>query len=120
MEVIVSWVPSRALKRLNEPPRMSAAVGRTHVAGEARDRGSDGAVAAELHGSRHPDGAPRLGLDGGVEHGFLLLEVQHQAQLGQRQAGRPAQAEERVVQVDRVAPQSPVVGGPWQAQSKSR
>ena len=64
-------------------------------------------------GVHHHAAQPHLGLDGGVEHGLLLLEVQHQAQLGQGQAGGPGQPEQGVVQVDRIAAQAPVVGGAW-------
>lgn len=69
------------------------------------------AVDADAGRRVHGGGRAQLGLDGGVQHGLLLLQVEHQAQLGQRQAGRPRQAEQRVVQVDGVAAQPPVMGG---------
>lgn len=38
-------------------------------------------------GGRVHDGTdPQLGLDGGVQHSFLLLQVEHEAQLGQGEA----------------------------------
>lgn len=63
-------------------------------------------------GRRVHDGAdPQLGLDGGVQDGFLLLQVEHEAQFGQGQAGGPSETEQRVVEVHGVAAQPPVVGG---------
>lgn len=50
-----------------------------------------------------------LGLDGGVEHSFLLLQVEDQTQFRQGQTGRPGQAEHHVVKVHGVAPQPPVM-----------
>lgn len=61
-------------------------------------------------GGRLGEGArSHLGLDGGVEHSFLLLQVEDQTQFRQGQAGRPGQAEHHVVKVDGVAPQPPVM-----------
>lgn len=46
---------------------------------------------------------------GRVQHGLLLLQVEHQPKLRQGQAGGPAEAEEREVQVHSTAAQPPVV-----------
>lgn len=61
-------------------------------------------------GSVHDGAGSHVGLDGGVEDGLLLLQVEHQTQLRQRQARRPSQTEQRVVEIDGVAAQPPVVG----------
>lgn len=61
------------------------------------------------------DGAnPQLGLDGGVQDCFLLLQVENEPQLGQGQAGRPSQTEQHVVEVNGIATQTPVMGGTWE------
>lgn len=66
-------------------------------------------------GGRVHDGAdPQLRLDGGVEDGFLLLQVEHEAQFWQGQAGRPGQAEQCVVEVHSVTAQPPIMGGTWE------
>lgn len=61
-------------------------------------------------GGRLCEGArAQLGLDGGVEHSFLLLQVEDQTQFWEGQAGRPGQAEHHIVEVYGVAPQPPVM-----------
>lgn len=60
-------------------------------------------------GRLRQDAHAHLRLDGGVEHSFLLLQVEDQAQLRQGQAGRPGQAEHHVVEVHGVAAQPPVM-----------
>ena len=82
----------------------------THRGGVAHADAMDADAGGGVH---HHAAQPHLRLDGGVEHGLLLLEVQHQAQLGQGQAGGPGQPEQGVVQVDGVAAQAPVMGGAW-------
>lgn len=54
---------------------------------------------------------PQLGLDGGIQYGFLLLQVEYQAQLWQRKARWPSQPKQRVVEIDSIAAQPPVMGG---------
>lgn len=67
------------------------------------------AVDADAGRSIHDGTDAQLGFDGRVENGFFLLQVQHEAQLRQRQTGRPGQTEQRVVEVHRVAAETPVM-----------
>lgn len=66
----------------------------------------------------HDDADSELRLDGGVEDSLLLLQVEHQAQLRQRQAGRPGEAEQRVVEVDGIAAQPPVMSRTWDTEEQ--
>jgi len=62
-------------------------------------------------GRVHDRAAPQLGLHGGVQDSFLLLQVEHEAQLWQGEAGRPSQTKQGVVEVHGITAQPPVVGG---------
>lgn len=54
-------------------------------------------------GSRvHHVAGAQLGLDGWVEDGLLFFQVQNEAELRQRKAGGPSQAEQGVVEVHSV------------------
>lgn len=59
----------------------------------------------------HDCADPQLRLDGGVQDGFLLLQVQHEAQFREGQARRPSQTEQCVVEVHSVTAKPPVMGG---------
>lgn len=48
---------------------------------------------------------------GGVENRFLLLQVQHETQLRQRQTGGTGQPEQIVVEIHRITAQTPVMRG---------
>lgn len=65
---------------------------------------------ADAGGGVHEGARCHLGLDGGIQHSFLLLQVEDQAQFRQGQTGRPGQAEHHVVEVHGVTPQPPVMG----------
>lgn len=60
------------------------------------------AVDPDAGGRVHHVAGSQLGLDGRVEDGFLFLQVQNEAQLRQREAGGPSQAEQGVVEVHSV------------------
>lgn len=57
----------------------------------------------------HDNVDSQLRLDGGVQDRLLLLQVEHQAQLRQRQAGRPGQTKQSVVEIHSIAAQPPVM-----------